>query len=102
MAETFNPIISHLYCGQGGTSTEVTKYDNATISEINVVDNGVTTKYDFGGLYNEKMYSGNRVWNQLADCTNPTTLSHVGNVISSKLFAFNTNHKYLFIFDVQC
>lgn len=50
MAETFNPIISHLYSGQGGVSREITKYNNATISEINVVDNGVTTKYDFGKL----------------------------------------------------
>lgn len=50
MPETFNPIITHLYSGQGGTSNEVTKYNNSTISEINVVDNGVTTKYDFGKL----------------------------------------------------
>ena len=50
MAETFNPIISHLYSGQGGVSREITKYNNAIISEINVVDNGVTTKYDFGKL----------------------------------------------------
>lgn len=67
MAETFNPIISHLYSGQGGVSREITKYNNATISEINAVNNGVTTKYDFGGKYVEKMYSGDRVWNQLIE-----------------------------------
>ena len=65
MAETFNPIISHLYSGQGGVSREITKYNNTTISEINFKESGVTTKYDFGGLFNEKMFTGNRVWNQL-------------------------------------
>ena len=80
MAETFNPIISHLCCGQGGTSTEVTKYNNATISEINVVDNGVTTKYDFGRLCNEEMYSGIHIWNQLVQ--NTTTHSGQENNVT--------------------
>ena len=44
MPEVFNPIITHLYANQDGTPKEVTKYNNSTISEINV-DN---VQYDFG------------------------------------------------------
>ena len=47
MAETFNPIISHLYSGQGGVSREITKYNNGTISEINVYGMQVVKNPDF-------------------------------------------------------
>lgn len=47
MAETFNPIISHLYSGQGGVSREITKYNNGTISEINVRGMQVVKNPDF-------------------------------------------------------
>lgn len=80
MPETFNPIISHLYSGQGGVSREVTRYNNSTISEINVVDSGVTTKYDFGGLCNEGLYSGIHIWNQLVQ--NTTTHSGQENNVT--------------------
>ena len=49
MPEVFNPIITHLYANQDGTPKEVTRYDDAVISEISV-DN---IQYDFGKLLDE-------------------------------------------------
>ena len=78
----------------GGNSV---KYSPSVASDNNAthIKTLPSTVYDFDVSKVEGV--GYKV-NQFADCVN-TTLSQPGNIISSKLFTYNPNHKYLGVYD---